>query len=74
MERINQAIGEDPDGIPNNLMPFITQVAVGKKLKIFGGDYNTHDGTGKRDYIHVDDLALGHLSSSYILKQNTAPF
>ena len=46
-----------------------------KKLKIFGGDYNTHDGTGKRDYIHVDDLATGHLSSlSYILKQNTAPF
>ena len=70
-------IGEDPDGIPNNLMPFISQVAIGKrkKLKIFGGDYNTHDGTGKRDYIHVDDLALGHLSAlSYILKQNTAPF
>ena len=56
-------IGEDPNGIPNNLMPFIAQVAVGKlpELRIFGGDYPTADGTGVRDYIHVVDLALGHL-------------
>ncbi|MGE5628326.1 MAG: UDP-glucose 4-epimerase GalE [Solirubrobacterales bacterium] len=58
-------IGEDPNGIPNNLMPYITQVAVGKreKLSIFGGDYDTHDGTGVRDYIHVVDLAKGHLKA-----------
>jgi len=58
-------IGEDPSGIPNNLMPFITQVAVGKreKLIIFGGDYGTHDGTGVRDYIHIVDLAKGHLKA-----------
>lgn len=58
-------IGEDPQGIPNNLMPFITQVAVGKRefLSVFGGDYDTHDGTGVRDYIHVVDLACGHLKS-----------
>jgi len=58
-------IGEDPNGIPNNLMPFITQVAVGKreKLSIFGNDYTTHDGTGVRDYIHVVDLAKGHLKA-----------
>lgn len=56
-------IGEDPNGIPNNLFPYITQVAVGKlpKLRVFGGDYPTHDGTGVRDYIHVVDLAIGHL-------------
>ncbi|ABE55876.1 UDP-galactose 4-epimerase [Shewanella denitrificans OS217] len=56
-------IGEDPNDIPNNLMPFIAQVAVGKreKLHIFGDDYPTHDGTGVRDYIHVVDLAKGHL-------------
>lgn len=56
-------IGEDPNGIPNNLMPYITQVAVGKrdKLSVFGDDYDTHDGTGVRDYIHVVDLARGHL-------------
>jgi len=56
-------IGEDPNGIPNNLMPFISQVAVGKRdyLRVFGGDYPTHDGTGVRDYIHVMDLALGHV-------------
>lgn len=56
-------IGENPNGIPNNLMPYITQVAVGKleKLHIFGNDYNTHDGTGVRDYIHVLDLAKGHV-------------
>jgi UDP-glucose 4-epimerase len=58
-------IGEDPNGIPNNLMPFITQVAVGKlkELKIFGSDYPTVDGTGVRDYIHVVDLAHGHLKA-----------
>lgn len=55
-------IGEDPSGIPNNLMPFIAQVAVGRreKLSVFGNDYDTHDGTGVRDYIHVTDLARGH--------------
>jgi UDP-glucose 4-epimerase len=58
-------IGEDPNGIPNNLMPFITQVAVGKRefLSIFGSDYDTVDGTGVRDYIHVVDLAYGHVKS-----------
>ncbi len=58
-------IGEDPNGIPNNLLPYITQVAVGKleKLNVFGDDYPTHDGTGVRDYIHVVDLALGHLKA-----------
>ena len=58
-------IGEDPNGTPNNLMPFITQVAIGKreKLLVFGDDYKTHDGTGVRDYIHVVDLAKGHLKA-----------
>lgn len=58
-------IGEDPSGIPNNLVPYIAQVAVGKreKLSVFGDDYNTHDGTGVRDYIHVVDLAEGHVSA-----------
>ena len=58
-------IGEDPNGIPNNLMPFISQTAVGKReyLSIFGGDYDTIDGTGVRDYIHVCDLALGHVKA-----------
>lgn len=58
-------IGEDPKGIPNNLMPYITQVSTGKlkKLSIFGNDYNTPDGTGIRDYIHVVDLALGHIKA-----------
>jgi len=63
-------IGEDPKGIPNNLMPYITQVAVGKleKLGVFGDDYDTHDGTGVRDYIHVVDLAVGHVKAiDYIL-------
>lgn len=56
-------IGEDPNGIPNNLLPYIAQVAVGKLelLNVFGNDYPTHDGTGVRDYIHVVDLAIGHL-------------
>ena len=58
-------IGEDPNGIPNNLLPYICQVAVGKlkQLNVFGNDYNTPDGTGVRDYIHVVDLAKGHLSA-----------
>jgi UDP-glucose 4-epimerase len=58
-------IGEDPNGIPNNLMPFITQVATGKReqLSIYGNDYDTPDGTGVRDYIHVEDLAAGHLKA-----------
>jgi len=58
-------IGEDPNGIPNNLMPFIAQTAVGKResLSVFGGDYDTHDGTGVRDYIHVVDLAQGHVNA-----------
>ena len=58
-------MGEDPSGIPNNLMPYITQVAVGKRdhLNVFGNDYDTHDGTGVRDYIHVVDLAIGHVKA-----------
>ncbi|MDN4526712.1 UDP-glucose 4-epimerase GalE [Fictibacillus fluitans] len=58
-------IGEDPNGIPNNLVPYITQVAVGKlpMLKVFGNDYPTRDGTGVRDYIHVTDLAYGHVKA-----------
>lgn len=58
-------IGEEPQGVPNNLMPFVAQVAVGKReeLKVFGGDYPTRDGTGVRDYIHVVDLALGHIAA-----------
>ncbi len=58
-------MGEDPNGIPNNLMPYITQVAVGKleKLHVFGNDYDTEDGTGVRDYIHVVDLAKGHVKA-----------
>jgi len=65
-------IGEDPRGVPNNLMPFMTQVAVGKRkeLSIFGGDWPTHDGTGVRDYIHVQDLARGHVKAiDYLLNQ-----
>ncbi len=58
-------IGEDPRGTPNNLMPYVAQVAVGRRaqLSVFGGDYDTPDGTGVRDYIHVDDLALGHVAA-----------
>ena len=58
-------IGENPNGIPNNLMPYITQVAVGKRqeLGVFGNDYDTHDGTGVRDYIHVVDLARAHVAA-----------
>ncbi len=64
-------IGENPNGIPNNLMPYITQVAVGKreKLSVFGSDYDTHDGTGVRDYIHVVDLAVGHIKALNKLKE-----
>jgi UDP-glucose 4-epimerase len=65
-------IGDAPDGLPNNLMPYVAQVAVGKleKVKVFGGDYETEDGTGVRDYIHVMDLAHGHVSAlSYLLEK-----
>ncbi|MFM0646660.1 UDP-glucose 4-epimerase GalE [Paraburkholderia bryophila] len=69
-------IGEDPGGIPNNLMPYVAQVAVGKleKLRVFGGDYDTPDGTGVRDYIHVVDLARGHLAALDALVQRDASF
>ncbi|MCK5543009.1 MAG: UDP-glucose 4-epimerase GalE [Desulfobacterales bacterium] len=66
-------IGEDPNDIPNNLMPYISQVAIGKlkELSVFGNDYSTHDGTGVRDYIHVTDLAKGHIAA--LSKLDTAP-
>lgn len=66
-------IGEDPNGIPNNLFPYIAQVAVGKlpKLRVFGDDYPTPDGTGVRDYIHVVDLALGHLKALEVVAGRT---
>ena len=67
-------IGENPHGIPNNLMPYISQVAVGEldRLSIFGGDYPTKDGTGVRDYIHVVDLAKGHVAAlNHLSKQNS---
>lgn len=66
-------IGEDPNGIPNNLMPYLSQVAIGKLpiLSVFGDDYPTHDGTGVRDYIHVVDLAKGHIKAlQYLIKQD----
>jgi UDP-glucose 4-epimerase len=65
-------IGEDPHGIPNNLVPYITQVAIGKlpELSVFGDDYSTRDGTGIRDYIHVVDLAAGHLKAIEKLRSN----
>ena len=64
-------IGENPNDIPNNLMPYISQVAIGKlpHLNIFGDDYNTHDGTGVRDYIHVMDIAEGHLAALNFIKE-----
>lgn len=68
-------IGEDPQGIPNNLMPFIAQVCVGRreKLSVFGNDYNTPDGTGVRDYIHVVDLAKGHVAAlNHLYRQESA--
>src|SRR5829696_1352911 len=66
-------IGEDPTGVPNNLMPYIAQVAVGKrdKLMVFGDDYDTVDGTGVRDYIHVEDLAAGHVAALEALTRTT---
>ena len=69
---ISGLIGEEPNGIPNNLMPYITKVAVGKlkELSVFGGDYDTHDGTGVRDYIHVVDLAKGHIKALDKLNTN----
>ena len=68
-------IGEDPNGIPNNLMPFIAQTAVGKRdyLSVFGDDYDTSDGTGVRDYIHVVDLAQGHLNALDRLTEFSEP-
>ncbi len=65
-------IGEDPNGIPNNLLPYVSQVAVGKleKLRVFGNDYDTQDGTGVRDYIHVVDLAVGHVLALNKLEQS----
>ena len=65
----SSVIGENPNGIPNNLMPYIAQVAVGKLkiLKVFGGDYETPDGTGIRDYIHITDLAKGHIKALNVL-------
>ncbi len=67
-------IGEDPNGLPNNLMPYLSQVAIGKLevLSVFGNDYPTHDGTGVRDYIHVVDLAKGHVKAvDFLLTQST---
>ncbi|MEI6053696.1 MAG: UDP-glucose 4-epimerase GalE, partial [Opitutaceae bacterium] len=66
-------IGEDPNGIPNNLMPFVAQVATGRReyLRVFGDDYATPDGTGMRDYIHVVDLAKGHLAALDYLSKNS---
>jgi UDP-glucose 4-epimerase len=68
-------IGEDPNGVPNNLMPFVSQVAAGRRqeLLVFGNDYPTHDGTGIRDYIHVMDLAAGHLAALRALDRHEAP-
>ncbi len=65
-------IGEDPNGIPNNLLPYICKVAMGRlpKLNVFGNDYDTHDGTGVRDYIHVVDLAIGHVKALDYLNKN----
>ncbi|MBR6220198.1 MAG: GDP-mannose 4,6-dehydratase, partial [Clostridia bacterium] len=65
-------IGEDPNGIPNNLLPYVAQVAAGKlkELTVFGDDYDTPDGTGVRDYIHVVDLALGHLAALEYVKDH----
>lgn len=69
-------IGEDPQGIPNNLFPFVAQVAVGvrEELNIFGDDFDTKDGTGCRDYVHVEDLACGHVSAvQQLVSQDTCP-
>ena len=66
-------IGEDPNGIPNNLMPYVARVAAGKlkELSVFGDDYDTPDGTGVRDYIHVVDLAKGHIAALKYIAENT---
>ena len=71
---VSGLIGEDPNGIPNNLLPYVAQVAVGRlaKLRVFGNDYATHDGTGVRDYIHVMDLADGHVAALEYLANNQA--
>ena len=69
-------IGEDPQGIPNNLFPFVAQVAVGvrEELNVFGDDFDTKDGTGCRDYVHVEDLACGHVSAvNQLVSQDTCP-
>ena len=73
---LSGTIGEDPNGIPNNLMPYIAQVAVGKlpALRVFGGDYPTPDGTGVRDYIHVVDLAKGHVAALKKLQSGAGIF
>jgi UDP-glucose 4-epimerase len=69
---VSGLIGEDPSGLPNNLLPYVSQVAVGKleKLGVFGDDYETSDGTGVRDYIHVVDLAVGHVLAVKKLSEN----
>lgn len=69
-------IGEDPSGIPNNLVPYVAQVAVGKldRVRVFGNDYPTKDGTGVRDYIHVVDLARGHVAALKYLEENAGEF
>jgi UDP-glucose 4-epimerase len=69
-------LGEDPRGTPNNLMPYVAQVAVGKRaaLSVFGDDYETPDGTGVRDYLHVEDLAEGHVAALRHLQQDGASF
>ena len=68
---VSGRIGEDPRDIPNNIMPYIAQVAIGKRktLKIFGDDYETRDGTGERDYIHVTDLAKAHIAALGHIKE-----
>ena len=73
---ISGQIGEDPNGIPNNLRPYIAQVAVGKlpALRVFGNDYKTHDGTGVRDYIHVVDLAKGHVAALKKLQEGAGVY
>ncbi|HEY0596853.1 GDP-mannose 4,6-dehydratase, partial [Sphingopyxis sp.] len=68
-------IGENPNGIPNNLMPFVSRVAAGRlnELSVFGNDYDTHDGTGVRDYIHVVDLADGHVAALEAITRTDRP-
>jgi UDP-glucose 4-epimerase len=70
---VSGLIGEDPTGVPNNLMPLVSQVAIGlkSKLQIFGSDYDTLDGTAKRDFIHIDDLASGHLAALQYIENNS---